>query len=81
MTQGNNSKKLPVELITSFKSLKETSYDKKNNEYMTDSNLMVVDFDNVKDIYVKNNLNNITQNPKSNDALYITNTGRWVCNI
>lgn len=36
----------------SIKTLKESSYDNSNNEYMTESNIKVVDFDIAKDKYI-----------------------------
>lgn len=70
--------KLPRELKNSCDILKNTSYDHKNDIYMTDSEIQVFDFDKVKDSYIKNNLNNVNPNPKSNDALYVTNEGKWI---
>lgn len=50
---------------------KETSYDKdgKIPGYMTDSEIQVVNFDNVKGNYIKGM--NLSNTPCSNDALYI----------
>lgn len=50
--------------------LKKTSLDDGSgkNQYMTESQMSVVDFDKVKDNYAR--LNNITPTPKSNDALF-----------
>ena len=50
--------------------LKETSYDKEHTVYMTESNLKVCNFDDVKDWYVENKVPLSNPNPKSNDALF-----------
>ena len=49
---------------------KETSYDKDGEEpgYMTDSQIQVINFDKVKDCYIKNLA--LSNTPCSNDALY-----------
>lgn len=47
--------------------LKETSFDKDNNTYMTEYDISVIDFDRVKDDYIENL--KLTEIPKSNDAL------------
>ncbi|OUQ54216.1 hypothetical protein B5E58_13135 [Tyzzerella sp. An114] len=47
--------------------LKETSFDKDNNTYMTEYDIPVIDFDGVKDDYIENL--KLTEIPKSNDAL------------
>ena len=52
-------------------SLKETSFNKINKYYMTDSIISVINFDSVKDKYIKNL--SLSETPKSNDALYILN--------
>jgi len=51
--------------------LKETSFSKINKYYMTDSIITVINFDSVKDKYIKNL--SLSETPKSNDALYIHN--------
>ncbi len=48
--------------------LKQASYDDFNKEYMTLSELEVVNFDAVKNKYVS--VNNLNSSPSSNDALY-----------
>ena len=50
---------------------KETSYDKDSAEprYMTDSQIQVINFDKVKDCYIKDMA--LSNTPCSNDALYI----------
>lgn len=56
--------------------LKETSKDKNNNEseeFMTSSKLEAINFDGVKDDYIKNL--HLKENPRSNDALFITDKG------
>ena len=50
--------------------LKETSYDKENNTYMVESNLLVCSFDKVKEWYIENKIPYTNPNPKSNDALF-----------
>lgn len=50
--------------------LKNTSYDDNNKEYMVDSQLSVCSFDKVKEWYIQNKIPNVNPNPKSNDALY-----------
>ncbi len=54
--------------MTTFK---ETSYDKDGKEpgYMTNSEIQVINFDKVKDCYIKDM--SLTGKPCSNDALYI----------
>lgn len=49
---------------------KETSYDKDGEKpgYMTDSQIQVINFDKVKDGYIKNLA--LSNTPCSNDALY-----------
>lgn len=54
--------------------LKETSYDKVNNEYMVESDLQVCSFDKVKEWYVGNKIPYVNPNPKSNDALFFGQT-------
>ncbi len=54
--------------------LKITSYDKDNNEYMVESNLEVCSFGDVKEWYVKNKVPLANPNPKSNDALFFDET-------
>lgn len=59
---------------------KDTSLDKHNkNEkslYMTESTLSVVNFDDVKDEYIKEL--RLKETPKSNDALYFDNFGNVI---
>ena len=54
--------------ITTFK---ETSYDKGGIKpgYMTNSEIQVINFDKVKDCYIKDMF--LSNSPCSNDALYI----------
>lgn len=47
--------------------LKDTSYDDTNDEYMTESTYKVIDFDLVKDAYIKSL--SVKDTPNSNDAL------------
>lgn len=49
-------------------SLHKTSYDSANNEYMTNSELIVIDFDKTKTSYL-NNLHHSEEDAKSVDAL------------
>lgn len=67
---------LPKDLKV-VKSLKELSYDSFNSEYMTESEITAIDFDKVKDSYIINNLESVNPNPKSNDALYISDNKTW----
>ncbi|WP_297712354.1 hypothetical protein [Clostridium sp.] len=77
MNSSNNLEGLPDELRNNISTLKDVSYDNDNNEYMTNSNLKVIDFDKVKENYIKNNMSNVKPNPKSNDALYLSKDGVW----
>lgn len=54
------------------KTLKDTSYDNNNKEYMVDSCLEVCDFDEVKNWYVKEKIPHVKPVPKSNDALFFS---------
>ena len=54
--------------------LKNTSYDKENKEYMVECELQVCSFDDVKEWYVKNRVPLANPNPKSNDALFFGKT-------
>ena len=74
----NEIDSLPQELKKNYKTLKEISYDKTNKQYMTDSNILAYDFDEVKNEYVKMKLANIKEKPKSNDALYFSKNGKWI---
>lgn len=60
-----------------FSTFKETSLDKDENskEYMTDSQIKVVDFDGVKEDYIRHM--KLPSTPCSNDALYISEAGRY----
>lgn len=51
-------------------SIKETSYDKHNKQYMVESQMQVCNFDEVKNWYISNYIPMANPNPKSNDALY-----------
>ncbi len=64
--------------IKNKSTLKETSKDdadKKDIKYMTSSEFEVIDFDGVKDDYIKTL--KLEDTPKSNDALYIKDTGLY----
>ena len=54
--------------------LKETSFDSHNNEFMTDSTLKVYNFDRIKDEYIKIKSDRYSgSNLRSCDALYYRN--------
>ena len=53
---NKNFDMLPQELKDCKSTLKKLSYDDKNKEYMIESDIEAIDFDKVKEIYVKNNL-------------------------
>ena len=74
---NKNFDMLPQELKDCKSTLKKLSYDDKNKEYMIESDIEAIDFDKVKEIYVKNNLENVNPNPKSNDALHFSEDGIW----
>lgn len=63
-----NSKNI---LTDNLVTLKETSYDKNNSQYMTNSTFQVVDFDKVKDSYSFRGTGLSSRNMRSNDALVI----------
>lgn len=67
-TQGYKNIEIFKNNISTFK---ETSYDKdgKTPGYMTDSEILVVNFDKVKEKYIKGL--RLSSTPCSNDALYI----------
>lgn len=56
------------------KALKEMSFDKANNQCMTESTFPAVDFDKVKDDYIFSNSSISAREMRSNDALIIFNT-------
>lgn len=58
-------------LTAYLKDLHTTSYDSKNNQYMTDSTYPAVDFDEVKDHYVFKDSDKSAKDMRSNDALVI----------
>ena len=60
---------LPNILKDSTDTLENISYDNINDEYITNSQKVAIDFDKVKNLY--NNKNNNSFELKSNDALYI----------
>ena len=60
---------LPNILKNSTDTLENISYDNINDEYITNSQKIAIDFDKVKNLY--NNENNNSFELKSNDALYI----------
>lgn len=66
-------------------SLKQTSVDKSRKkkgivEYMTESEMQVINFDSVKEDYVKKGRLKLSEVPSSNDALFLGKDGR-VCFI
>lgn len=63
---------------TNISTLKETSRDNHDNTdcYMTESTLAAINFDRVKDEYIKDL--KLCENPKSNDALFICPDGKPV---
>lgn len=63
-----NSKNI---LTNNMATLKDTSYDKDNSQYMTNSTFQVVDFDKVKDTYSFKGSGLSSRNMRSNDALVI----------
>ena len=68
-----------LEVIESDKykrTLSHTSLDKSSKVYMTDSKLMVVDFDEVKNQYVSSMGHREEAAPNSNDALYVSRNDR-----
>lgn len=67
MTREEIKKQWPI--LDSFATLKRTSRDDSNNEYMTESTLEVVHFDKVPNKFSKGR--GWHGVPKSNDALYI----------
>lgn len=54
-----------------LKTLHDASYDKDNNQYMTNSTFPAIDFDDVKLSYVLSNSTISSANMRSNDALVI----------
>lgn len=70
--------KLPDILQSSIDTLKNTSYDSNNKEYMTECKDTVINFDKVvKNYYKYKNYEGIDIIPKSNDALYISNDNEF----
>ncbi|MCL2201742.1 MAG: hypothetical protein FWB75_07230 [Oscillospiraceae bacterium] len=64
-------------LKSSVSTLRETSVNNHDgtNIYLTESTISVVNFDSVKDQYVRNLSEPIPESPKSNDALFVDNNG------
>lgn len=56
--------------------IKETSYDDAQNQYMTESDLEVIDFDKVKEEYIENL--KLTEPPKSCDSLFFLDSNKKV---
>lgn len=56
--------------------LKESSFDKDNKEYMTESSLIVYDFDKIKDDFATINGQCKNCKPRSVDALYCENDSK-----
>ena len=63
---------VPLWYRRSVRTLRYTSYDKENGEYLTDSFLPVINFDFLKEWYRDNVLGKRRELPASNDALYIS---------
>ena len=63
-----NSKNI---LTDNMATLKDTSYDKDNSQYMTNSTFQVVDFGKVKDTYSFKGSGLSSRNMRSNDAVVI----------
>lgn len=57
--------------INNLRNLHDTSYDRNNNEYMTNSEYPAIDFDGVKNSYIFSNSKISASNMRSNDALVI----------
>ena len=57
-----------------LKTLHDTSYDKDNNQYMTNSTFPAIDFDDVKTSYILSNSTLSAAGMRSNDALVILNS-------
>ena len=58
-------------------SFKEASFDEDNGEYMTESKIEVINFDKVKEMYVREAKFKSTNTPASSDALYIGRDGEY----
>lgn len=57
-------------------SIKKTSYDDAQNQYMTESELEVIDFDKVKEKYIENL--KLAEPPKSCDSLFFLDSNKKV---
>lgn len=67
---------LPEELQELVAGMKGRSYDESRKQYMTESQLKVINFDRFSKYYRKTT--GVEKEPTTNDALYKTATGKWV---
>ena len=67
---------LPEELQELVAGMKGRSYDESRKQYMTESQLKVINFDRFSKYYCKTT--GVAKEPTTNDALYKTATGKWV---
>ena len=67
--------KLPEVMQSMTATLKHCSKDDASSDYMTESRLLAVNFDRFSKYYCQ--VVKIAQQPKTNDALYCTEDGKW----
>lgn len=67
--------KLPEVMQSMTATLKRCSKDDASSDYMTESRLLAVNFDRFSKYYCQ--VVKIAQQPKTNDALYCTEDGKW----
>ena len=67
--------KLPEVMQSMTATLKRCSKDDASSDYMTESRLLAVNFDRFSKYYCQ--MKKIAQQPKTNDALYCTEDGKW----
>ena len=67
--------KLPEVMKSMTATLKRCSKDDASSDYMTESRLLAVNFDRFSKYYCQ--VVKIAQQPKTNDALYCTEDGKW----
>ena len=67
--------KLPEVMQSMTATLKHCSKDDASFDYMTESRLLAVNFDRFSKYYCQ--VVKIAQQPKTNDALYCTEDGKW----
>lgn len=75
MARQTEREKIESKLGKFVCTLKKTSKDITNGEYMCESSLQVMNFDKMPRIYQEEHICHVQ--PKSNDALYITQDDRW----